>query len=39
LFYEERTVRDCAAEIGISHQAVVKRKQKILEKLRGIMEK
>jgi len=39
LFYEERTVRDCAAEIGISHQVVVKRKQKILEKLRGIMEK
>lgn len=39
LFYDERTVRDCAAEIGISHQAVVKRKQKILEKLRGIMEK
>ena len=37
LFYSDRTVRDYAAEIGISHQAVVKRKQKILDKLRSLM--
>jgi len=37
LFYKERTERDYAAEIGISHQAVGKRKQKVIEKLRGIM--
>jgi RNA polymerase sigma factor (sigma-70 family) len=38
LFYDERTVRDYAAEIGISHQAVVKRKQKILDKLRSLID-
>lgn len=37
LFYKDRTERDYAAEIGISHQAVGKRKQKVIEKLRGIM--
>ncbi|MBS3986295.1 MAG: sigma-70 family RNA polymerase sigma factor [Selenomonadales bacterium] len=37
LFYKERTERDYAAEIGISHQAVGKRKHKVIEKLRGIM--
>jgi len=37
LFYKERTERDYAAEIGISHQAVGKRKLKVIEKLRGIM--
>lgn len=37
LFYKDRTVRDYAAEIGVSHQAVVKRKQKVIEKLRSIM--
>lgn len=37
LFYKDRTVREYAAEIGVSHQAVVKRKQKVIEKLRGIM--
>jgi RNA polymerase sigma factor (sigma-70 family) len=37
LFYNDRTERDYAAEIGISHQAVGKRKHKVIEKLRGIM--
>jgi len=37
LFYNAHTERDYAAEIGISHQAVGKRKHKIIEKLRGIM--
>ena len=38
LFYSDRTGRDYAAEIGISHQAVGKRKAKILAKLRKLME-
>jgi DNA-directed RNA polymerase specialized sigma subunit len=37
LYYNERTERDYAAEIGISHQAVGKRKQKVIEKLRCIL--
>ena len=37
LFYNDRTERDYAAEIGISHQAVGKRKQKVIEKLRSIV--
>ncbi len=37
LFYNDRTERDYAAEIGISHQAVGKRKQKVIKKLRGII--
>jgi len=37
IFYNDRTERDYAAEIGISHQAVGKRKHKIIEKLRSIM--
>ena len=37
LFYNDRTERDYAAEIGISHQAVGKRKQKVIEKLRSIL--
>jgi RNA polymerase sigma factor (sigma-70 family) len=37
LFYNDRTERDYAAEIGISHQAVGKRKQKVIEKLRSLM--
>lgn len=37
IFYNDRTERDYAAEIGISHQAVGKRKQKVIEKLRGII--
>ncbi len=35
LFFGDRSERDYAAEIGISHQAVGKRKKKIIEKLRG----
>lgn len=38
LFFKERTERDYAAEIGISHQAVDKRKKKIIEKLRRLMK-
>jgi len=37
LFYNDRTERDYAAEIGISHQAIGKRKKKVLEKLRNLM--
>jgi DNA-directed RNA polymerase specialized sigma24 family protein len=37
LFYNDRTERDYAAEIGISHQAVGKRKQKVVDKLRALM--
>ena len=37
LFYNDRTERDYAAEIGISHQAVGKRKQKVIEKLFSIV--
>ncbi|GHU62696.1 hypothetical protein AGMMS49983_04620 [Clostridia bacterium] len=37
LFYNDRTERDYAAEIGISHQAVGKRKNKVIEKLRALM--
>ena len=37
LFYEERSERDYAAELGISHQAIGKRKKKIIKKLRSLM--
>ena len=37
LFYDDRSERDYAAEAGISHQAVGKRKQKVLVKLRKII--
>lgn len=37
LFYNDRTERDYAAEIGISHQAVGKRKLKVIDKLRSLM--
>lgn len=37
LFYNDRTERDYAAEVGISHQAIGKRKRKVIEKLRGLM--
>jgi len=37
LFNNDRTERDYAAEIGISHQAVGKRLKKVVAKLRGIM--
>jgi RNA polymerase sigma factor (sigma-70 family) len=37
LFYNDRTERDYAAEVGISHQAIGKRKKKIIDKLRGLM--
>jgi DNA-directed RNA polymerase specialized sigma24 family protein len=37
LFFNDRTERDYAAEIGISHQAVGKRKNKVIGKLRSIM--
>lgn len=37
LFYNDLTERDYAAEVGISHQAIGKRKKKIIEKLRSLM--
>lgn len=36
LYFEERTEREVAAELGLSQKAVNKRKQKILEKLRTL---
>lgn len=38
LFYNDCTEHDYAAEIGISHQTVGKRKKKVLNKLRNLME-
>jgi len=38
LFYKERAERDYATELGMSHQAVGKRKQKVLAKLREILD-
>jgi len=37
LFYHDRTEWNYAAEVGISHQAIGKRKKKVLEKLRDLM--
>lgn len=36
LYFEERTERDVAVELGLSQKAVNKRRQKILEKLRKL---
>jgi len=38
LFYNDRTESDYAAEVGISHQAIGKRKRKVIEKLRGLTD-
>lgn len=38
IYFEERTERDLAEELGCSQNAVNKRKQRILEKLRGLIE-
>ena len=38
LFYEGRTERDYAKELGMSQVAVHKRKQRILKKLKGILK-
>lgn len=38
LFYQEKSEREIAGEIGISSIAVHKRKHKILSKLRGILK-
>lgn len=39
IFYADRSERDLAAELGISQKAVNKRRHKILEKLKKILEK
>jgi len=39
LFFEEKTERDVAAILGISQQAIHKRKSKILDKLKNILAK
>lgn len=36
LFYDDRTERDYAAELGISHQAVGKQKNKVISKLQKL---
>ena len=38
LFYQEKSEREIAGEIGISSITVHKRKHKILSKLRGILK-
>lgn len=38
LFFEEKTEREVAEAMGISHQAIHKRKNKILKKLKLILE-
>lgn len=38
IFFEERTEREIAAETGIYHNAVHKRKERILSKLKKILE-
>lgn len=37
IFFEERTEREIAAEMGIYHNAVHKRKERILRKLKNIL--
>ncbi|MDL2317704.1 sigma-70 family RNA polymerase sigma factor [Eubacteriales bacterium OttesenSCG-928-A19] len=37
IFFEEKSLRDIAENLGISHVAVHKRKNNILKKLRGII--
>ena len=39
LFYEDKSERELAAELGISQKAVNKRRHKILEKLKKFFEK
>lgn len=39
LFYEDKSERELAAELGISQKAVNKRRHKILEKLKKFLEK
>lgn len=39
LFYAERSERELAAELGLSQKAVNKRRHKILEKLKKVLEK
>lgn len=38
LFYDERTLREVAQDMGVCYQAVFKRKQKVLAKLRYFLE-
>ena len=38
LFYKEETVREVAAKLNISNPAVIKRRNKVLEKLKEILE-
>lgn len=39
LFYAERSERELAAELGLSQKAINKRRHKILEKMKKILEK
>lgn len=39
IFFEERTERDLAREYGLSQKGINKRRQKILERLRELIEK
>ena len=38
LFYKEKTIREVAAKLNISHPAVIKRRNKVLEKLKEMLE-
>lgn len=38
LFYKEETIREVAAKLNISNPAVIKRRNKVLEKLKEMLE-
>lgn len=38
LYFQERTERDLAAQLGLSQNAINKRRQRILERLRGLLK-
>lgn len=39
LFYEEKTVKEAAAQLGYSRKTITNRKKAVLQKLRAILEK
>ncbi|PMC60310.1 RNA polymerase subunit sigma [Finegoldia magna] len=38
LFYKEETIREVASKLNISHPAVIERRNKVLEKLKEMLE-
>lgn len=39
LYFQEKTERELAAQLGVSQNAINKRRQRILERLRGLLKK